>query len=110
MRLTIATAMRWRRSLKRMVRRHWRHTAPLALALMVVSGLVMVWNSRVGQLGVAASELWIMTVPCGIAVVNKKQSAVGDSTTVFRSTRSQHDSGSNEVTPNDPAHRPEASK
>lgn len=73
MRLTIATAMRWRRSLKRMVRRHWRHTAPLALALMVVSGLVMVWNSRVGQLGVAASELWIMTVPCGIAVVNKNK-------------------------------------
>lgn len=73
MRLPIATCMRWRRSLKRMVRRHWRHTAPMALALMCVSGLVMVWNSRVGKLGVAASEIWIMTVPCGIVVINKNK-------------------------------------
>ncbi len=73
MRLPTETLTRWRRSLKRMVRRHWRHTAPLALALMLVSGLVMVWNLKLGQLGVAASQIWIMTVPCGIAVVNKNR-------------------------------------
>lgn len=58
-----------RRLLRRFVR-YWRNTAWIALCVLLFSSPMTIFCPRYGWWGMALSQIWMLTVPCGIPDVN----------------------------------------